>query len=151
MSPVRDTNLDLSPAATDLPLIVTNVLSANTLDLEGTPLTGLCVRLNVDFTLGATVASALDDTLNVIIHAASSTPVASSDPIVGELDVPITFADATAAQSFERIIPFTTSYRYVRAEFALTGTATDSPSWSVVDAFVTLNAGLVWDRNVNFH
>jgi hypothetical protein len=149
MSPVRDTNLNLSPADSDLPLIVTNVLSATTLDIMGTPLAGLCVRLNLAYTLGNTLIET--GTLNVIIHAASSTPVASSDPIVGMLDTPIIMSSETAGYTLEKIIPFTTNYRYVRAEFALaTNAASDSPAWSQVEAFVTENVGLDWDRNISF-
>lgn len=147
--PVRDTNLDLSPAATDLPLIATNVLSANTLSIEGTPLRGLAVRLNVGYTAGNTAV--LTGTLNVVVHAASSTPVSSSDPIVGELDAPIIMSSETAGYTVEKIIPFTTAYRYVRCEFALTTVASDSPAWSQVDAFITENVGLGWTREVNFH
>lgn len=147
--PIRDADLDLSPNASDLPLIATNVLSASTLDLEGTPLRGLCVRLNVGYTAGNTAV--LTGTLNVIIHAATSTPVTSSDPIVGQLDEAIIMSSETAGTTVERIIPFTTERRYVRAEFAVTTVASDSPAWSAVDAFVTHNVGIEWDRNVNFH
>lgn len=149
MSPVRDTNLDLSPEASDLPLIATNRMSADTLSIEGTPLKGLAVRLNVGYTAGNTAV--LTGTLNVIVHAASSTPVSSSDPIVGQLDSPIIMSSETAGYTVEKIIPFTTEYRYVRAEFALTTVASDSPSWSQVEAFVVENVGLEWDRSVNFH
>jgi hypothetical protein len=149
MCPVRDTNLDLSPYASDLPLIVTNVLSEHTLDIEGTPIHGLAVRLNVGYTLGNTAIKTA--TLNVVVHAASSTPVASSDPIVGELDSPITMSSETAGYTVEKIIPFSTEYRYVRCEFAVTGAASDSPAWSAVEAFVTENVAFEWDRNVNFH
>lgn len=146
--PVRDTNLNLSPNASDLPLIATNVLSANTIEINGTPVTGLAVRLNVGYTLGNTAVKT--GTLNVVIHAASSTPVTSSDPIVGQLDAPIIMSSETAGYTVENIIPFTTNYRYVRAEFAVTTVTTDSPAWSVVDAYITENVGLAWDRNVNF-
>lgn len=148
MSPVRDTNLNLSPQASDLPLIATNVLGQE-VDLEGTPLTGLAVRLNVGYTAGNTAV--LTGTLNVVIHGASSSGVASSDPIVGQLDAPIIMSSETAGYTEEHIIPFTTSYRYVRAEFAVTTVASDSPAWSQVDAYITENVGLDWDRNINFH
>ncbi len=145
----RDTNLNLSPQATDLPLIVTNVLGQE-VDLEGTPLEGLAVRLNVNYTLGNTAKKT--GTLNVIIHGASSSGVASSDPIIGQLDDPITMSSETAGFGVEEIIPFTTAFRYVRAEFALaTNAATDSPAWSRVDAYIIENVGLNWTRAVNFH
>ena len=147
---IRDANLDLSPEASDLPLIATNKMSANTIDLEGTPLTGMSVRLNVGYTLGNTAKKT--GTLNVVLHGASSTPVSSSDPIVGELDTPIVMSSETAGYTEEHIIPFVTSYRYVRAEFALaTNAASDSPAWSQVDAFVQLYLGQDWTRQVNFH
>lgn len=149
MSPVRDANLDLSPYASDLPLIATNVLSEDTVDLEGTPLTGLAVRLNVGYTV--TNTAVLTGTLNVVIHAASSTPVSSSDPIVGQLDAAIIASSETAGYTVEKIIPFTTAYRYVRAEFAVTTVASDSPAWSQVEAFIVENVGLDWTRQVNFH
>jgi hypothetical protein len=145
----RDTNLDLSPQATDLPLIVTNVLGQE-IDLEGTPLEGLAVRLNVGYTLGNTAKKT--GTLSVIIHGASSSGVASSDPIVGQLDAAIIMSSETAGYTEEHIIPFTTAYRYVRAEYALaTNGASDSPSWSQVEAFVIENVGLDWNRAVSFH
>lgn len=147
--PIRDTNLDLSPEASDLPLIATNRMSADTLSIEGTPAHGLCVRLSVGYTAGNTAV--LTGTLNVIVHAASSTPVASSDPIVGELDTPIIMSSETAGYTEEHIIPFTTNYRYVRCEFALTTVASDSPAWSRVDAFITENVGLDWTRELGFH
>lgn len=145
----RDALLCLSPADSDLPLIATNVLSASTIDLEATPLKGLCVRLNVGYTAGNTLV--LTGTLNVIIHAASSTPVTSSDPIVGQLDDPIIMSSETAGYTVEEIIPFTTNYRYVRAEFAVTTVASDSPAWSEVEAYVCENVGLNWSREVSFH
>ena len=148
MSPIRDANLNLSPNDSDLPLIATNVMSANTIDLKGTPLKGLCVRLNVGYTAGN--SAVLTGTLNVIIHAASSTPVASSDPIVGQLDDPIIMSSETAGYTLEEIIPFTTNYRYVRAEFVVTTVASDSPSWSEVEAYITENVGLNWTRQVEF-
>ena len=148
--PVRDANLDLSPAASDLPLIITNVLGSSTIDLEGTPVKGLAVRLNVGYTTGNTLK--LTNTLNVIIHAASSTPVTSSDPIVGQLDEPIIMSSTDLGYTVEEIIPFTTNYRYVRAEYALSGAvATDSPSWSQVEAWIVENVGLNWTRGVEFH
>jgi hypothetical protein len=146
---IRDTNLDLSPAASDLPLIATSVMSASTLDLEGTPLTGLALRVDYGFTPGNTAV--LTPALNVIVHAASSTPVSSSDPIAGYLAEPIIPGDVAAATRGQAIIPFSTNKRYVRAEFAVTGVASDSPAWSAVEAFVVENVGVVWDRNINFH
>jgi hypothetical protein len=146
----RDTNIDLSPFASDLPLIVTNVMSEHTLDIEGTPLEGLAVRLNIGYTL--TNTSLITGTLNVIVHAASSTPVASSDPIVGQLDDPIILSSLVAGTTVEEIIPFTTAYRYVRAEFAIAGlAASDSPAISAVEAFVIENVGLNWSRAISFH
>jgi hypothetical protein len=148
--PTRDAQLNLSPNASDLPLVVTNVLSASTLDLEGTPLEGLAVRLNVGYTLSNT--SLVTGTLNVIVHAASSTPVASSDPIVGQPDTPLVLSSLTAGATLEQIIPFTTSYRYVRCEFAIAGlAASDSPSISLCDAYVVEQVGLNWTRAVSFH
>lgn len=146
MCPVRDLSLDLSPQASDLPLIATNRMSANTLSIEGTPMAGLAVRVNLAAVHGSTKAMAL----NVIVHAASSTPVASSDDIVGQMPAPYSLSQNTLATT-ELIIPFQTTKRYVRCEFALTGAATDSPSWSVVEAYVTENVQAVWDRNTNFH
>lgn len=148
MSPIRDANLDLSPESSDLPLIATNVLGQE-VDLEGTPLKGLAVRLNVGYTV--TNTAVLTGTLNVVIHAASSSGVASSDPIVGQLDTPVVMSDETAGYTEEHIIPFTTAYRYVRAEYALTTVASDSPAWSAVEAFITENVGLDWDRSIHFH
>lgn len=147
--PVRDTNLNLSPEASDLPLIATNRLSADTIEINSTPLTGLAVRLDVGYTMGNTLNTA--GALNVIIHAASSTPVASSDPIAGQLDTPIVLSSETAGYTVQKIIPFTTNKRYVRAEFALSGlAASDSPAFSKVDAYIVENVGLAWDRNVGF-
>jgi len=145
----RDANLDLSPAASDLPLIATNKMSGSTLDLEGTPLHGMAVRLDVGYTAGNTAV--LTGTLDVIVHAASSTPVASSDPVVGQLEEPLVMSSETAGTTLQRIIPFVTEKRYVACEFALTTVASDSPSWSQVEAFAVLQVGLEWDRQVNFH
>jgi hypothetical protein len=144
----RDANLDLSPSATDLPLIATNVMGTE-VDLEGTPLEGLCVRLNVGYTAGN--SAVLTGTLNVVIHGASSSGVASSDPIVGQLDAPIIMSSETAGYTLEKIIPFTTAYRYVRAEFAVTTVASDSPSWSQVEAWISEQVGLDWTRQISFH
>ena len=148
--PTRDAQLNLSPNASDLPLIVTNVLSASTLDLEGTPLEGLAVRVNLGYTLGNT--SLVTGTINVVIHAASSTPVTSSDPIVGQPDTPLVLSNPVAGSTLEQIIPFTTAYRYVRCEFALAvNAASDSPSISLCDAYVVEQVGLNWSRAVSFH
>jgi hypothetical protein len=141
--PIRDANLDLSPTASDLPLIGANVLSEDTLDLEGTPAKGLALRANLEWSHGSTVAPSL----TLYVRAASSTPVSSSDEIVGSKTV---LADTQAAQT-EVIIPFITSKRYVRCGYETDGAASDSPSWSVVEAFVTENVGREWDRGVNFH
>ena len=143
----RDANLDLSPVASDLPLIATNVLGTE-VDLKGTPLAGLCVRLNAGYTAGNTAV--LTGTLNVVIHGASSSGVASSDPIVGQLDAPIIMSSETAGYTQEHIIPFTTAYRYVRAEFAVTTVASDSPSWSQVEAWISEQVGLDWTRQISF-
>jgi hypothetical protein len=52
----------------------------------------------------------------------------------------------------EEIIPFTTAYRYVRAEFAIAGlAASDSPAISAVEAFVIENVALNWSRAISFH
>jgi len=149
--PVRDANLDLSPQASDLPLIATDVMSACTVDLEGTPLKGLCLRVNVGYTVSNTLALGLATTLQVYVHAASSTPVASSDPVVGAMDAPYIASSETAGQTYEFIVPFTTAYRYVRAMFDISAAASDSMTWSQVEAFITTNVGLAWDRNISFH
>ncbi len=149
--PVRDANLDLSPQASDLPLIATDVLSACTVDLEGTPLKGLCLRVNVGYTVSNTLAAGLATTFQVIVHAASSTPVTSSDPIVGQMDAAFIADSETAGKTEEFIIPFTTDYRYVRAEFDISAAASDSMTWSAVEAFITTNVGLDWTRGISFH
>lgn len=147
--PVRDTNLNLSPNASDLPLIVTNVLSASTVEINGTPITGMAVRVDYGYTLGNTAKKT--GTLNIIVHAASSTPVTSSDPIAGQLAEPLTMSSETAATTGQAIIPFITNKRYVRCEFALaTNAASDSPAWSKVDAYIVENVGFTWDRNIHF-
>ena len=142
----RDHNLDLSPEATDLPLIVTNVLGQE-LDLEATPLEGLAVRVNLTYTPGNTAKS---PTLNIIVHGASSSGVASSDPVIGSMEAPRTF---TEHEHVELIIPFTlpNAYRFVRLEYAISSAASDSPSWSQVEAFAIENVGLTWSRAVSFH
>lgn len=149
--PVRDANLNLSPQASDLPLIATDVLSACTVDLEGTPLKGLCVRVNANYTVSNTLAAGLATTFQVIIHGASSTPVTSSDPIVGQMDAAYVASSETAGKDVEFIVPFTTNYRYVRAEFDISAAASDSMSWSAVEAFITENVGLAWTRDISFH
>jgi hypothetical protein len=150
MSPTRDANLDVSPEASDLPLIATNVLGQE-LDMFGTPLKGLAVRVNVGYTLGNTAV--LTGTLNVIAHGASSSGVASSDPIIGQFDAPVTISSETAGYTFEKIFPITAppNTRYVRLEYAIaTLTASDSPSFSAVEAYVVENVGINWDRSVHF-
>ena len=144
----RDYLLDLSPAGTDLPLVVTSVLG-NELDLEATPLKGLAVRVNVGYTTDNTLN--LVGTLNVVAHAASSSGVASSDPIIGQFDAPVIISSETAGYRFEKIFPITTSKRFVRLEYAIAGlAASDSPSFSLVEAFAGLQVGLDWDRNISF-
>lgn len=146
--PVRDYLLNLSPADSDLPLIATNVMSANTVDLKGTPLRGMAVRLNLGYTLGNTAV--LTGTFNVVIHAASSTPVSSSDPVIGQLDAPIVASSEAAGTTVEKIIPIDTNYRYIRAEFQISGlAASDSPAFSQVEAYVVLKSR-DWSREVDF-
>lgn len=147
--PARDYDLDVSPVASDLPLIVTNVLGTE-VDLHKTPLKGLAVRVNVGYTIGNTAV--LTGTLNVIAHGASSSGVASSDPIIGQFDAPVVISSETAGYRFEKIFPITTAYRFVRLEYAIaTLAASDSPAFSAVEAYLVHNVGLDWDRSVNFH
>lgn len=147
--PARDYNLNVSPVDSDLPLIATNKLGQE-VDLHGTPLKGLAVRVNVGYTIGNTAV--LTGTLNVIAHGASSSGVASSDPIIGQFDAPVVISSETAGYTFEKIFPITTAYRYVRLEYAIaTLAASDSPSFSDVDAYIVHNVGLNWDRSVSFH
>ena len=147
MSPVRDANLDLSPAATDLPLIATNVMSGSTVEINSTPLSGLAVKVNMGFTQGNTAV--LTGTLNIIVHAASSTPVLSSDPIVGELRAPWVLAEAD--DDVNEIIPFATNYRYVACEYATTCVASDAMSVSTLEVFIVEGVGMDWSRSVEFH
>jgi hypothetical protein len=151
MSPISDALLDLSPNASDLPLIVTNVLSASTVDLEvGTPTRqGLALRVDLGWNHGY---SGKDCALTVVLHGGSSTPVVSSDPIIDTFPTygPDTGAGTTAG-THSIVRPFHTDYRYLRAEVALTvGAASDSPSWSVVEIAVVENVRQAWDRTVNF-
>lgn len=140
---VRDALLNASPESTDLPLIGTSVLSADTLDIEGAPIAGLAMRVDVAHNHGSTIAG----TFTVYVRAASSTPVSSSDPIVGQSEDYVESEDG----NFQLIVPFVTNKRYVRCEFAPGHAASDSPSFSVVEAYVVHNVGWVWDRNTNFH
>lgn len=145
----RDSLLDLSPETTDLPLVVTSVMGQE-LDLEGTPLKGLAVRVNVGYTTDNTLN--LVGTFNVIAHGASSSGVASSDGIIGQFDAPVVISSETAGYRFEKIFPITTPLRFVRLEYAIAGlAASDSPSFSLVEAFAGEQVGLDWDRNINFH
>lgn len=148
--PVRDSLLDLSPEASDLPLIVTNKMGQE-LDIEGTPLKGLAVRVNYSYTTDNTAV--LTGTFHVIAHAASSSGVASSDPIVGQMDAPEILDDETG-ETLEFIFPVTLApnHRYIRLEFAIAGlAATDSPAFSAVEAYLVENVGVEWDRSVGFH
>ncbi len=146
--PIRDAQLDLSPDSSDIPLTTTlTVMSGSTLDLGATPTQGLAVRLDLEHTHGSTDASI---TFLATVHAASSTPVTSSDPIVGQMDT--TYAPQTTANTHRQfIIPFhvPTNYRYVGVEFAVAGASSFSPSWSVVEAFVTTNVQEPWQRSHN--
>jgi len=146
--PVRDYLLDVSPIASDLPLIATNVLGTE-VDLEGTPLKGLAVRVNFTYTTDNTAV--LTGTFTVIAHGASSSGVASSDPIIGQMDAPAVLSDEDG-ETLEYIFPITTDYRYVRLEYAIaTLAASDSPSFSAVEAYIVENVGVEWTRAVSFH
>ncbi len=138
---IRDTSLDVSPSS--LPL-VGNANSA-VLEIEGTPISGMALRLNV----GANMASTVP-TLQVFIRASTSTAPTTDDQVVGQSEV-ISCPASAAAFTGEYIIPFSTPKRSVLVEYVVTGAATDSPSYSSVEAYIVENVGATWSRLTNFH
>jgi len=132
--PTRDASLPCGPST--VPLIVNG--NSTVLEVEGTPLNGLAVQVNVMATGVSTIP-----TLTVIVHASTAVGVTTDDEIVGQ-------SPAIQAAG-EYIVPFVTEKRYILVEYALTGAATDSPNFSDAQAYVIENVGHEWSRLVNFH
>jgi len=132
--PTRDASLPCGPST--VPLVANG--NSTVVEVEGTPLHGLAVQLNVMATGVSTVP-----TLTAIVHASTGSTVTTDDEIVGQSPAILTAG--------EYIIPFTTEKRYILVEYALTGAATDSPNFSDAQAYVVENVGHEWSRLVNFH
>lgn len=132
--PTRDASLPCPPST--LPLVANG--NSTVVEIEGTPLNGLAVQLNV---FGVSVSTV--PTLQVYVHASTAAAVTTDDEIVGASPVILTTG--------EYIIPFTTEKRYILVEYALSGAATDSPNFSDAQAYVVSNVGLEWSRLTSFH
>lgn len=132
--PTRDASLPCPPST--LPLIANG--NSTVVEIEGTPLNGLAVQLNIFAVSVSTVP-----TLKAYVHASTAVGVTTDDEIVGQ--------SPAILVAGEYIIPFTTEKRYILVEYALTGAATDSPNFSDAQAYVISNVGHEWSRLVNFH
>ena len=132
--PTRDALLPCGPST--VPLIANG--NSTVVEVEGTPLNGLAVQINVMATGVSTVP-----TLTAIVHASTAVGVTTDDEIVGQ--------SPAILVAGEYIVPFVTDKRYILVEYALTGAATDSPNFSDVQAYVIENVGHEWSRLVNFH
>lgn len=153
--PIRDALLDLSPQASDLPLVTTNVLGQEIdLGVEGPSRNkGYALRIDYAWSHGWS-GKAL--TLQTVLHGASSSGVASSDTSIGDADTgayscQADFSGASGSHSWIIPIHIPANVRYLRCEYALTvGAASDSPSWSVVDVYLVQNVGGDWSRGTHF-
>ena len=132
--PVRDTNLGVSPST--VPLVANGNSAVK--EIEGTPLRGMAVQVNVFATGVSTVP-----TLTVIVHASTSTAPTTDDEIVGQ--------SPAILVAGEYIVPFFTEKRSILVEYSLTGAATDTPNFSDVEAYIVPQVGAEWSRAVSFH
>lgn len=152
MSPIRDSLLNLSPQASDLPLVATNVMGQEVdLGVEGPARAkGYALRVDLAFEHGWS-GKAL--ALQVVLHGASSSGVASSDTTIKDLGA-YSFRDdwsgTTGVKQFLVPVHIPSNVRYIRCEYALTvGAASDSPSWSMVETSLVENVGQLWTRQSN--
>ncbi len=132
--PTRDALLPCPPST--VPLIANG--NSTVVEIEGTPLSGMAVQVNVMATGVSTVP-----TLTVIVHASTAAAVTTDDEIVGQSPAILTAG--------EYIVPFNTEKRYILVEYSLTGAATDSPNFSDAQAYVVENVGTEWSRLTSFH
>lgn len=138
MSPVRDAQLAVR-ATTD------GVLDYNAgageewptgaLDISGTPLKGLALRVIIPSTIVDTPM------LQVNVHGSTSSIAATTDVIVGSRSGMLAGA--------KYIVPFSTRCRSVIFDFLVTGST--SATFSIVIADLVLGVGQDWTRVTEFH
>ncbi|CAK0781400.1 hypothetical protein CCP3SC15_910004 [Gammaproteobacteria bacterium] len=158
MSPLADASLVFHPA-TDT---ANNFLAIDSADLhiwseqieiEGTPLTGLALRVNVSTGTGTSPH------LTVELWGTTTTTAPTSARVVTDAGMRMlvsqTFLElATASGEYvEYILPFCDpEIRALKAVVELTGTtATAALTLASVEVAIVQNVGTNWSRAVNFH
>lgn len=133
MSPIRDANLVVR-SATEGTFAADTVISV---DLEGTPLGGMALYVNVPVS-----TSGCNPTISIDIHASTASAAATTDGIIA--------ARATIIEEGgQYVVPFSTRKRSVAFAFRIGGTS--SPTFSAFTADIILNVGHDWTRTVEFH
>ncbi len=130
--PVHDSSLVLRDGSTDL----TASASSSTVELKGgTPFNGLAVHVICPSTPTGT-----SPTLDITVHRDSDSTCDTTNKIAA------VHAQINASGSY--IIPFVDpDARSIMVKFDTGGT---SPNFGKVKAYVVLNVGKKWDRNISF-
>lgn len=133
MSPTRDLSLQLRSGSANL----TASAFSSVLQMDGTPIEGLAVQINIPSKAGTSPKLAVE------VFCSTSTACDTTKTLVTSLAA---FAP-TAGQ--EVIVPFVAvDYRSMGVKLDVTGT---SPNFGATSVHVVKNVGKTWDRKVRFH